>query len=182
MRIISALPLLVALLPLSVHAKGNQVEFAGVQKECVQVGKITFGPGGRWANCHVTRGRWVATIDFTDLYQAQYCLGKNEQTCDQRAMVIFANRAYKPTAKVLLTRIDKGGTEYDDPLVVSSPNGRAMVVTARTPNGADTKNYYRWQTDHWIPMNEKDGQELEQAPFLSVGKLIMLYQLARGNQ
>lgn len=159
MRITTALPLLLALLPLSVHAKSNQFEFAEVQKQCVQTGTITFGPKGRWASCHVTRGRWLATIDFTDLYQAQYCLGKDEQSCDQRAMVIFANRAYKPKAEVLLVHLDKGGTEYDDPLVVSSPDGRAMMVTTRTQNGSEAKNYYRWRSDRWMPMAEKDGQQ-----------------------
>lgn len=159
MRTLSALLLLVALAPLPLHAKGKPVAFAGIQKECVQVGKITFGPGGRWANCQVTRGRWVATIDFMDLYQAQYCLGKDEQTCDQRALVIFSNRAYKPTAKALLVRVDKGGTEYDDPMVVSSSNGRAMLITTRTADGAGEMTYYRWRTDRWIPMAEKDGQD-----------------------
>jgi len=77
-------------------------------EECVQVGKITFGPV-TLGQLHVTRGRWSPPSTH-DLYQAQYCLGKNEQTCDH-GNGHFANRAYKPTAKVLLTRIDKGGTD-----------------------------------------------------------------------
>ena len=40
------------------------VPFEGVQRDCRQVGGITFGAKAKWANCHVTRGRWVATIDF----------------------------------------------------------------------------------------------------------------------
>lgn len=147
--------MLAALVSTPVHAAGDSVPFAGVQQECVQVGDITFGPGGRWANCRVTRGRWFATLDFLDLYQVQYCLGKNAETCDQRALVIFANRAYTKDAKALLVRIEDGATEYDDPLVVGSDQETVMGVSTRNPAGDVAKSYYLWRTDHWVAM---DGQ------------------------
>lgn len=158
-RTIPTVLLLLAVLSPAAHAKGNQVEFSQVQKECVRVGPITYGPGGRWASCRVTRGRWVATMDFMDLYQAQYCLGKKEK-CDQRALVIFSNRAYKPSAKALLVRVDSGDTEYDDPVVVSGPKGRFMVVTAHSPTGADAKSYYRWHNEQWVPVAGIVAKEL----------------------
>ncbi len=107
------------------------VPFEGVQYECRQVGGISFGANGRWADCHVTRGRWVATIDFLDIYQAQYCLGNTPESCEQTAQVIFANRAYTPDATVLLTRLDEAGTSYIDPLIVNSDNDSVMSMTSR---------------------------------------------------
>lgn len=150
------------------HAAGDTIPFAGVQEECVQVGEITFGPNGRWANCHVTRGRWFATIDFLDLHQAQYCLGKNTNSCDQKALVIFANRAYTPDAKVLLIRIDEGTMEYDDPLVVISDNENVMSVSSHNAAGVVVKNYYLWRTDHWLPI-EAQGWLPGVSAFLPVG-------------
>lgn len=152
MRIIFSLLLVVLLTP-PVHAAGDLVPFAGVQEECVQVGDITFGPGGRWASCHVTQGRWLATIDFMDLYQAQYCLGKNAETCEQRALVIFANRAYKPEAKALLVRIDDGAVKYDDPLVVISDGESVMAVSMHNPAGGVVNSYYLWRGGQWIAMD-----------------------------
>lgn len=152
MRIITLL-LLSALVSTPVHAAGDLIPFAGVQEKCVQVGDITFGPDGRWAGCHVTRARWVATIDFLDLYQVQYCLGMRAKACDKRALVIFANRAYTPEAKVLLVRMDGGSMKYEDPLVVLSDNETVMSVSARNATGIVAKSYYLWRTDHWVAMD-----------------------------
>ena len=145
--------LLVALVATPVYAAGDVTKFEGVQQECAQVGDITFGPGGRWASCNVTRGRWIATLNFMDLYQAQYCLGKNEEACDQRALVIFSNRAYTPDAKALLVRIDEGAMEYDDPLVVISGDESVMSISAHSPAGVVAKSYYLWRIDHWVAMD-----------------------------
>lgn len=157
MRILTILLLMAALSP-SVHAADEVTGFDGVQVECAQVGGITFGPGGRWPSCHVTRGRWVGTIDFIDLYQAQYCLGKTGESCDQRAQVIFGNRAYTPEAKALLVRIDPGATAYDDPLIVISGDERVMSLSAHDPAGALSKSYYLWRSDHWMPMDAQGWQ------------------------
>lgn len=150
------LMLLMALMVTQVYAADDVIKFAGVQQECAQVGNITFGPDGRWASCHVTRGRWVATLDFMDLYQAQYCLGHDAKTCDKRALVIFANRAYTLEAKALLVRIDDGATEYDDPMVVISENESIMSISARSAAGVEAKHYYLWRTDHWVVINTED--------------------------
>ena len=141
------------------------VAFENLQESCVQVGEITFGPGGRWSSCHVTRGRWVATMDLIDVYQAQYCLSKNEQTkdeqtrveqtCDQKALVLFGNRAYTKDAKVLLLRLDAANTQYDDPLVVISGDERVMSVPVHASADSVSTQYYLWRADRWVHM---DGQ------------------------
>lgn len=158
MRIFFAL-ILMMVVSTATHAAGDMTQFAGVQEECAQVGNITFGPNGRWASCRVTRGRWIATLDFMDLYQAQYCLSKNVsnnvEACDQRALVIFSNRAYTPDAKALMVRIDEGATEYDDPMVVASGDESIMSVSARNSTGILAKSYYLWRTDHWVAMDAK---------------------------
>ena len=135
------------------------VPFEGVQSECVQVGEISFGPNGRWPSCHVIRGRWVVTIDFLDMYQAQYCLGKTAESCEQTAQVIFANRAYTPDATVLLVRIDEAGTTYGDPLVVNSDEDSVMSVATHNAAGVMAKSYYLWRTDHWITMKALAWQQ-----------------------
>lgn len=134
------------------------VVFDGVQHECRQVGGITFGANAKWANCHVTRGRWVATIDFLDLYQAQYCLGNTPESCEQTAQVIFANRAYTPDATVLLVRIDEAGTSYVDPLVVNSDDDSLMGMTSRNAAGVAATQYFVWRTNHWAVLDAKHWQ------------------------
>ena len=139
------------------------VPFEGVQHECRQVGGISFGVNGRWADCHVTRGRWVATIDFLDIYQAQYCLGNTPESCEQTAQVIFANRAYTPDATVLLTRLDEAGTSYIDPLIVNSDNDSVMSMTSRSAAGVVATEYFVWGTDHWSKMDAQHWQHDLQA-------------------
>jgi hypothetical protein len=155
MRIAFAFLLLAAVVSLPAHAGGDVTKFEGVQEHCVQVGKIKFGPNARWSNCNVTKGRWFATLDFLDLYQAQYCLGKGDGECDQRALLVFANRAYTPNAKVMLQRIDPGAAEYDDPLFVQTKYGDILTLSARFPDGSVTKSYYRWRSGHWIPVDAR---------------------------
>ena len=131
------------------------IKFAGLQENCVQTDKVKFGADAKWSGCKVTRGRWVATLDFLDLYQTQYCLARGENECDQRALLIFANRAYTPNAKVLLQRFDPSGTTYDDPVVIQTKYGDMMTVAANLPDGSVDKSYYRWNKDHWIAVNAR---------------------------
>ena len=149
--------LLLGLVSMPACAGTDVTQFEGVQQECAQVGDITFGNGGRWSSCRVTRGRWVATLDFMDIYQAQYCLAKkNVQSCDQRALVIFSNRAYTPDAKVLLVRIDDGATSYDDPMVVASDDESIMSISVRNPENVVEQRYYLWRADRWVAINAQD--------------------------
>ena len=139
------------------------VPFEAVQYECKQVGGIKFGANAQWENCHVTRGRWVATIDFLDIYQAQYCLGSTPDGCQQRAQVLFANRAYTPDATVLLVRLDEAGTSYTDPLIVTSDDNSVMSMTSHNVDSIVATQYYVWRTDHWAAMDTQHWQHNLQA-------------------
>ncbi len=169
MRIILLLlsALFSALLTTSVQAASDTaletVPFDGVQHECRQVGGIKFGANERWANCHVTRGRWVATIDFLDIYQAQYCLGNTPDSCEQRAQVLFANRAYTPDASVLLVHLDEAGTSYSDPMVVNSGDDSVMSMGSHNAAGVAAARYYVWRNNHWLEMEVQHWQHDLQA-------------------
>jgi hypothetical protein len=145
--------LLVVSTPL--RAAGRQTALLGIQENCVAVGDISFGPRGRWADCQVSRGRWVSTIDLIDMYQAQYCLGDGGGTCRKRALLLFGNRAYTPTATLMLQRQDPGGTEYDDPQVVVNEFGRILTVTAHLPGGRASSDYYLWQSERWVRLDAR---------------------------
>ena len=155
MRIALVSLLLAAVVSLPAHARGDVTKFEGVQEQCVQVGKIKFGKNAKWSDCSVTKGRWFATLDFIDMYQAQYCLGKGDGACDQRAFLVFGNRAYTPNAKVILQRIDPGAAEYDDPLLVQTKYGDILTLSARFPDGSVSRSYYRWRSGHWIPLDAR---------------------------
>jgi hypothetical protein len=156
MRIALAFLLITAaVVSLPVHARDDAIKFEGVQVDCVQVGKIKFGANAKWSDCSVTKGRWFATLDFIDMYQAQYCLGKGAGECDQRAFLVFANRAYTPNAKVILQRMDPGAAKYDDPLLIQTKYGSIMTLSARFPDASVTKSYYRWQSGRWIPVEAR---------------------------
>ena len=137
--------------------------FEAVQYECRQVGGIKFGANAQWQNCHVTRGRWVATIDFLDIYQAQYCLGSTPDACQQRAQVLFAKRAYTPDATVLLVRLDEAGTSYTDPLIVNSGDDSVMSMASHNAAGGVATQYYVWRRDHWAAMDAQHWQHDLQA-------------------
>lgn len=137
------------------QAAGDLTALLGIQEECVEVGAISFGAHGRWADCRVSRGRWVSTIDLVDMYQAQYCLGDGGETCQQRALLLFGNRAYTPTARLMLQRLDPGGAEYDDPQVVVNEYGRILTVTARLPDGTRNSDYYLWQSGQWLRLDAR---------------------------
>jgi hypothetical protein len=143
----------------SVYAAEEVIPFEGVQSSCVQVGGITFGPNGRWANCQVMRGRWVVTIDFLDMYQAQYCLGNTPDSCEQRAQVMFANHQYTKNATVLLVRLDEAGTKYDDPIVVNVGDESVMSMASHNPNDELDKRYFIWRTNHWVAMESQTWKQ-----------------------
>jgi hypothetical protein len=137
----------------AVHAKGDLADFSLIQNECVQAGHISFGPDGQWPSCRVTKGRWFSTIGLLDFYQAQYCLGKDADHCEQRALLLFANRAYTPIARLMLERIDSGDTQYANPQVVQDKHGTILVLSAGTPGAPVTKSYYLWKSERWMPID-----------------------------
>ncbi|NOU01588.1 MAG: hypothetical protein HOO95_08470 [Gallionella sp.] len=151
--------ILTAISPIPVYAGADTAELSIIQYECAQVGDVSFGTGQAWSDCHVSKGSWVATIGLTDMYQAQYCFGNGKDACDQRALVLFGNRAYTPKAKLLVQRIDPGSTTYDDPIVVLNEYGRILVLAAHYPDGGISNNYYLWQKDKWALIDTKGWLE-----------------------
>jgi hypothetical protein len=147
-----ALLALAALPGLAAHHRHVNVEFAKAQRGCVETGAITLGPRGRWAECQITRRDWVATIGLLDFYQYQYCLGGSPGHCERRALLIFSNRAYNPSARLVLQRIDPGATQYDDPLVVETRQGTVLVISGQAPGGAGIRQHYLWQGSRWTPV------------------------------
>jgi hypothetical protein len=150
--------MLAPLLAAPLHAAELEAAFPQLQKACVQTPAIRFGAKARWASCEVTHARWFVTLDFLDQYQTQYCLGKRGQTCEKRALLVFANRAYTPTARLLLQQVDAGDTEYDDPLVVGTTDGTVMLLTSRRPGSADRHRYYQWQGTRWTALDSQAWQ------------------------
>lgn len=167
MRKLLALLLSSAALTAPAFALGDLVSFARVQSECVEAGGVSFGAEGRWADCRVSKGRWFSTIGITDFYQAQYCLGRGER-CEARALLLFANRAYTPAAKMLLERIDPGDTEYEDPLVLDTAAGKILTLAAHRPGGPPTRSYYLWQNEQWAAI-DTDSWRRELARRLPAG-------------
>lgn len=143
---------LAALLSSPAHARGVNVEFSKVQQGCVETRDITLGPKGRWAECRVIRRDWVVTIGLLDFYQVQYCLGGSSGTCEQRALLIFANRAYNPEARLVLQRIDSGATQYGEPLVIDTREGTVLVISAQRPDADEVRRHYLWQGSRWVPV------------------------------
>lgn len=132
-------------------AAGQDVAFDLIQSQCIGAGSLSRAALGDSAACAVTRGRWFSTIEHDDFYQAQYCLRAETKAakCQRRGLLLFANRAYTPTARLTLERIDPAGTSYDDPLVYVTPDGYVMRLTVRPPHGAPQTSDYRWQNDRW---------------------------------
>ena len=155
MRIAFAFLLISAVVSLPVHAGSDVTKFEGVQEHCVQVGKIKFGANAKWTDCSVTKGRWFATLGFMDMYQAQYCLGKGNGECDQRAFLVFANRAYTPNAKVILQRFDPGAANYEDPVLMQTKYGDILTLSALLPDGSASKSYYRFKSGRWIAVEAR---------------------------
>lgn len=146
-----ALALFAWLLVPTAGAAERDVAFDLIQSQCVGAGTLSRAALGDSAACAVTRGRWFSTIEHDDFYQAQYCLRATAEAakCQKRALLLFANRAYTPTARLTLERIDPAGTTYDDPQVHLTPDGYVMRLTVRPPRGAPQTTDYRWQDDRW---------------------------------
>ena len=155
MRIALACLLLSAVVSLPVHARDSAIKFEGVQVNCVQTDKIKFGASAKWSDCRVTKGRWFATLDFIDMYQARYCLGKGDGACEQSALVVFGNRAYTPNAKVMLQRIDPGAAVYDEPRLVQTKYGDILTLSARLAGGGVSNSYYRWHSGRGLPVESR---------------------------
>jgi hypothetical protein len=152
--------LLVALLAAPpVHAIGDTTALSVVQEDCAQVGAIAFGENQPWTDCRVTRARWVSTIELTDMYQAQYCLASAQDACAQRALLVFGNRAYTPTAQLMLQRIDPPATVYDDPQVVNNRFGRILTVTAHLADGSTSSHFYLWRGSRWVPIDAQSWRK-----------------------
>jgi hypothetical protein len=147
--------MLAAVLPAPAQARGSVAVFSTALKECVAAGHVSFGPNGRWPSCRMVKSHWVATIGLLDFYQAQYCLGGGGGGCEQRALLLFSNRAYNRAARLVLQRIDPGDTEYGDPLVVQSGEDSLLVVSASAPGAAETREHYLWRDNRWMPVEAR---------------------------
>jgi hypothetical protein len=155
---IFAMALVAWLLVPAAGAAEQDVAFDSIQSQCVGAGTASRAALGKSAACAVTRGRWFSTIEHDDFYQAQYCLRARADaaSCRQRGLLLFANRAYTPTARLTLERIDPAGTSYDDPQVYVTPYGYVMRLTVRPPQGAPQTSDYRWQNDRWQVIDTGD--------------------------
>lgn len=142
------------------RAAGRDVAFDLIQSQCVGAGTVSRAALGDSAACAVTRGRWFSTIEHDDFYQAQYCLRATAkaENCQRRGLLLFANRAYTPTARLTLERIDPAGTTYDDPQVYATPYGYVMRLTVRPAQGAAQTSDYRWQNDRWQAIDTASWQ------------------------
>lgn len=145
--------------------QGDTVQFADIQERCVQAGQVRFGPGQRWSDCRLMRARFVSTIGLLDFYHAQYCLIRSGNKCDRHALVVFANRAYKDDATLVLERFDAPGTIYADPLVTGSMLDNLLVLSARQPGQAFSREYRYWQQAAWRPVPGDAWKNLALAHF-----------------
>lgn len=134
-------------------AIGDLVAFGRIHSECVAAGGVSFGPQGRWPECAVDKARWFSTIDHTDFYQAQYCLGRGGHSCESRALLLFANRAYTPGARMLLGRIDAGSMAYADPQVLKTEQGWILLLKAQPAEGTAEYGYYLWHAERWAAID-----------------------------
>jgi hypothetical protein len=155
-RLLTSLLLSAACIP-PAAALGDLAAFERIQEDCVNVGGLSFGPLGRWADCRVDKGRWFSTIGITDMYQAQYCLGSGDG-CSERALLLFSNRAYTPGAKMLFRRVDPGDTVYADPQVWSTDFGWILALAAQRPGQPEQRSYYRWHEENWQPIEAVSWQ------------------------
>lgn len=152
------------------RAAGQEAPFELIQHECVAAGKVSAAALKRWGACRVDHGRWFSTIELDDFYQAQYCLlarspapGKGSATatgCRQQALLLFANRAYTPTARLTLERVDPAGTAYDDPQVLLTSYGYVLTLTVRRPRAAAQTSYYRWRGESWEAIETRSWQDV----------------------
>ena len=149
------------------HGQATETEaaFERIQRECVSVGEMVAPALKRAAACRIDKGRWFSTIELDDFYQAQYCLlgkaptGRAATSCRQRALLLFANRAYTTNARLLLERVDPAGTRYDDPQVYVADDGYVMALTVLPPQSAPNVTYYRWHNKLWEAIDTQSWQQ-----------------------
>ena len=156
---IPSLFLLLALAISPARAEDPRTAFPLSQDHCVAIGQVSFGPQGAWPHCRVVKTGWFATIYPLDLYQTQYCLGRTAGSCEQTALLLFANRAYQPQARLLLQRLEPGRQDFDDPYLLHSPHGVSMRLTMRSAGNQASKRYYVWQNERWLPLAPSSWQE-----------------------
>lgn len=137
-----------------VRAAAGNAAFETIQSACVKTGKLTAVALAKSA-CRVTKGRWFSTIGHDDFYQAQYCLHDPAEpgTCRRRALLLFANRAYTPDARLTLERLDAAETEYEDPQVFATPSGYVLALSAAVAPAPAKTDYYLWQGESWAPLD-----------------------------
>ncbi len=129
---------------------GDVVEFGRIQDQCVQAGPARFGKGMKWAACRLDSARFVSTIGLLDFYAAQYCLVGSSGRCERSALMVFANRAYRPEATLVLHRVDPAGTRYDLPVVTGNDADNLMGVTVRSPGSkVAERSYFYWKDAGW---------------------------------
>lgn len=153
------LSLLLALSASPAWAEDPRTTFPLSHDRCVAIGQISLGPQGAWPHCRVVKTGWFATIHPLDLYQTQYCLGRTAGSCEQTALLLFANRAYQPEARLLLQRLEPGPQDFDDPYLLHSANGVSMRLTMRSAGHKASKRYYVWQNERWLPVAPSSWQE-----------------------
>lgn len=130
--------------------RGDVVKFADIENRCLQVGGIRFGAGQAFAGCRVISARFVSTIGLLDFYHAQYCLlGKAGGQCERQAMLVFANRAYRDDATLVMLRMDPAGTAYDGPLVTGQGPDNLMVMSVKQPGRPARMEYRYWNEARW---------------------------------
>lgn len=133
--------------------KKPAIEFERIQSECVRTEALPFGPGERWRACRLTGAGFVGTIGLLDFYYASYCLSARGSRCDRTALMVFANRAYRPEATLEFHRLDPAGTRYSHATMVGA-EGSAIAVTARLPEGGrEVRQYHAWAESRWTPVD-----------------------------
>ena len=158
-HLISYLSLLLAFSLSPAWAEDQRTDFPLSHDRCIAIGQISLGPQGAWSHCRVVKTGWFATIHPLDLYQTQYCLGRTAGSCEQTALLMFANRAYQPDARLLLQRLEPGYRDFDDPYLLHSANGVSMRLTMRSAGNKITKHYYVWQNERWLPLATGSWQD-----------------------
>ncbi len=130
--------------------QGDVVKFADIENRCLQVGGIRFGAGRAWAGCRLISSRFVSTIGLLDFYHARYCLlDKAGRQCDRQAMLVFANRAYRDDATLVMLRMDPAGTAYEGPLVTGQGPDNLMVMSVKQPGRPARMDYRYWNQARW---------------------------------
>jgi hypothetical protein len=137
-------------------------EFSEVQKNCVRSRFTPFGKAERWKSCRLEHTGFVGTIavpgaGLQDFYYANYCLIRSGHRCDQQALLIFSNRAYRSEAVLRLARLDPAGTRYKVPLMIGTEMESALAITVQAPGGtAPMPQYFGWRNSRWVGIEPGD--------------------------